>query len=249
MKIVKDFNIKEYSQKLIDWLSDTCMNYPAEGFVIGLSGGIDSAVAASLAVKTGLSTTALILPSKNNQHQDIQDALELADKINIEHHTITIQTVYETFLASIKKITNTERDRQLVIKGNAQARLRMMYLYAYAQQYNRVVIGTDNACEWYMGYFTKFGDGAADILPLVNLKKSHVFELGKYLGVPKNILDKAPSAGLWQGQTDEDEMGVTYQEIDDFLDGKQVSAKALERINFWHNRSHHKRKLALIPNF
>ncbi len=96
-----------------------------------------------------------------------------------------------------------------------------MYLYACAKQYNRVVIGTDNACEWYMRYFIKFGNEATDILPLVNLKKSHIFELGKYLDVPKNILDKAPSAGLWQGQTDEDEMGVTYQEINDFLDGKQ----------------------------
>ncbi|ABK90159.1 NAD(+) synthase [Francisella tularensis subsp. novicida] len=249
MKIVKDFSPKEYSQKLVNWLSDSCMNYPAEGFVIGLSGGIDSAVAASLAVKTGLPTTALILPSDNNQHQDMQDALDLIEMLNIEHYTISIQPAYEAFLASTQRFTNLQNNRQLVIKGNAQARLRMMYLYAYAQQYNRIVIGTDNACEWYMGYFTKFGDGAADILPLVNLKKSQVFELGKYLDVPKNILDKAPSAGLWQGQTDEDEMGVTYQEIDDFLDGKQVSAKALERINFWHNRSHHKRKLALTPNF
>lgn len=99
------------------------------------------------------------------------------------------------------------------------------------------------------GLLYKIWDGAADILPLVNLKKSQVFELGKYLKVPQNIIDKAPSAGLWQGQTDEDEMGVTYKEIDDFLDGKEVSEKALERINFWHNRSHHKRSIAFTPDF
>lgn len=249
MKIIKNFIAEEYSKKLIEWLKKICINYPAEGFVIGISGGIDSAVAASLAVKTGLPTTALILPSKNNQDQDMKDGLELIKNLDIEHHIVPIQPTYDTFIESTLNFTNTQNDRQHVIKGNAQARLRMMYLYAYAQQNNRIVIGTDNACEWYMGYFTKFGDGAADILPLVNLKKSQVFELGKYLKVPQNIIDKAPSAGLWQGQTDEDEMGVTYQEIDNFLDGKEVSAKALERINFWHNRSHHKRSMAFTPNF
>lgn len=84
------------------------------------------------------------------------------------------QPAYENFLASTQEFINTDNNRQLVIKGNAQARLRMMYLYAYAQQYNRIVIGTDNACKWYMGYFTKFGDGAADIFPLINLK-NHKF--------------------------------------------------------------------------
>ncbi|AJI55968.1 NH(3)-dependent NAD(+) synthetase [Francisella philomiragia] len=249
MKIIKNFIAEEYSKKLIEWLKKICINYPAEGFVIGISGGIDSAVAASLAVKTGLPTTALILPSKNNQDQDMKDGLELIKNLDIEHHIVPIQPAYDTFIESTLNFTNSQNDRQHVIKGNAQARLRMMYLYAYAQQNNRIVIGTDNACEWYMGYFTKFGDGAADILPLVNLKKSQVFEMGEYLKVPQNIIDKAPSAGLWQGQTDEDEMGVTYQEIDNFLDGKEVSAKALERINFWHNRSHHKRSMAFTPNF
>ncbi|MEY8674511.1 NAD(+) synthase [Francisella philomiragia] len=249
MKIIKNFIAEEYSKKLIEWLKKICINYPAEGFVIGISGGIDSAVAASLAVKTGLPTTALILPSKNNQDQDMKDGLELIKNLDIEHHIVPIQPAYDTFIESTLNFTNSQNDRQHVIKGNAQARLRMMYLYAYAQQNNRIVIGTDNACEWYMGYFTKFGDGAADILPLVNLKKSQVFKMGEYLKVPQNIIDKAPSAGLWQGQTDEDEMGVTYQEIDNFLDGKEVSAKALERINFWHNRSHHKRSMAFTPNF
>ncbi|AJI53578.1 NAD(+) synthase [Francisella philomiragia] len=249
MKIIKNFIVEKYSKKLIEWLKKICINYPAEGFVIGISGGIDSAVAASLAVKTGLPTTALILPSKNNQDQDMKDGLELIKNLDIEHHIVPIQPAYDTFIESTFNFTNAQNNRQHVIKGNAQARLRMMYLYAYAQQNNRIVIGTDNACEWYMGYFTKFGDGAADILPLVNLKKSQVFELGKYLKVPQNIIDKAPSAGLWQGQTDEDEMGVSYKEIDDFLDGKEVSEKALERINFWHNRSHHKRSIAFTPDF
>lgn len=249
MRITKDFKPKEYSQKLVEWLKNSCLKYPAKGFVIGLSGGIDSAVAATLAARTDLPTTALIMPSKNNNDNDMQDAIKLAEKLNIEYHIIPIQPVYETFIESAENLRNTANDRQHVIKGNAQARFRMMYLYAYAQQNNRVVIGTDNACEWYMGYFTKFGDGAADILPLIKLKKSQVYNLGEHLEVPKEILTKAPSAGLWLGQTDEAEMGVTYQEIDDFLDGKHISDYALSRIKFWHNRSHHKRVMAMTPEF
>lgn len=249
MKVSRNINYKNYSIELTKWLKETCLKYPAKGFVIGISGGVDSAVAAALATMTNLPITALIMPSSNNQSQDMTDALELIKQLNIPYHTISIQPAYDVFIHSTTSFTNSDNDRQLVIEGNAQARLRMMYLYAYAQQNERIVIGTDNACEWYMGYFTKFGDGAADIVPLINLKKSQVFELGKYLNVPKNILDKAPSAGLWQGQTDEDEMGVTYKEIDDFLDGKEVSEKIKERISFWHNRSHHKRVMPLTPNF
>ena len=249
MNIIKNINPEQYSEKLVAWLKESCLNYPAEGFVIGISGGIDSAVCASLIAQTGLPVTALIMPSENNQQQDAKDALKLIEKLKIPYYTVPIQPVYETFLETTKAFTNSDNDRQHIIKGNAQARFRMMYLYAYAQQNNRIVVGTDNACEWYMGYFTKFGDGAADILPLVNLKKSQVFEMGKYLEVPNNILNKAPSAGLWVGQTDEDEMGVTYQEIDKFLDGEEVSAKALEKIKFWHNRSHHKRDDAIVPDF
>lgn len=249
MKISKHLNYNEYTKKLVAFLTQSCKNYPADGFVIGISGGVDSAVAGSIATLTGLPVTGLIMPSSNNSSEDMNDALELIAKLDIPYHIVPIQDAYETFISTTTNFTNSDNDRQHVIKGNAQARLRMMYLYAYAQQNNRMVIGTDNACEWYMGYFTKHGDGAADILPLVNLKKSQVFELGKHLDIPQNILNKAPSAGLWQGQTDEDEMGVAYQEIDSFLDGEEVSDKALERIKFWNNRSHHKRNGALTPNF
>ncbi|APC97347.1 NAD(+) synthase [Francisella frigiditurris] len=249
MKIIKNLNIKEYTEKLVNWLKKSCENYPAEGFVIGISGGIDSAVCASLLAKTSLPVTALIMPSENNSDNDKSDALELIKQLKIPYFIVPIQDFYEKFLETTQLFENKENNRQQVIKGNAQARFRMMYLYAYAQQNNRMVVGTDNACEWHMGYFTKFGDGAADIVPIINLKKSQVFDIGRYLDVPKNILNKAPSAGLWQGQTDEDEMGVTYNEIDDFLDGKSVSDGALDRINFWHNRSHHKRRMPLAPDF
>ena len=190
MKVIKNLKPQEYSQKLVDWLKENCLNYPANGFVIGLSGGIDSAVAVALATKTTLPVTGLIMPSKNNEDTDTQDAVELAKKLNIDYHIVPIQPTYEVFSKTTEKMNNPKSDRQHVIKGNAQARLRMMYLYSYAQQNNRIVIGTDNACEWHMGYFTKFGDGAADILPLIKLKKAQVFELGKYLKIQQNILIK-----------------------------------------------------------
>lgn len=232
MKISKQINYDQYTQKLVTFLKESCKNYPADGFVIGISGGVDSAVASSLATMTGLPVTGLIMPSSNNDSADMVDAIELIDKLDIPYHIVPIQDAYDVFIETTVNFTNSDNDRQHVIKGNAQARLRMMYLYAYAQQNNRMVIGTDNACEWYMGYFTKHGDGAADILPLVNLKKSQVFELGEHLNIPSNILDKSSFCRFMAGQTDEDEMGVTYNEIDAFLDGEKVSEKALEKLAF-----------------
>lgn len=127
------------------------------------------------------------------------------------------------------------------------ARLRMIALFTTAQSHRSIVLGTDNAAEWLTGYFTKFGDGAADVLPLAGLRKEQVFELGRYLGVPQSVLEKKPSAGLWAGQTDEAEMGVTYAEIDAYLRGETVNPQALQQIRFWHNRSHHKRMLPPKP--
>jgi len=245
----EDFNPQEYSRKLVQWLKDTCKKYPADGFVLGLSGGIDSAVCAALLAKTNLPIMTILLPSKNNSRHDLDDANELLEKFKLPSILCHIQDAYEVFLDTTKVFENENNSRQNAMKGNIQARLRMIYLYTYAQQNNYIVVGTDNACEWHMGYFTKHGDGAADVVPLINLDKEQVFEIGKYLGVTNAILKKDPSAGLWDGQTDEDEMGVSYDEINTFLQGDNVSKKALERINFWHNRSHHKRAMAISPDF
>ena len=241
------FNPEKTVELLTNWLKEVCTNYPAKGFTLGLSGGIDSAVCASIAIKTGLPVSLLLLPSENTPSSDIEDAMQLADMFDTPYQIISITPMYKAFKQSESLFNNADYNRRNVIKGNAQARIRMTLLYGHAQQYNHIVLGTDNACEWYMGYFTKFGDGGVDIVPLSNLNKHEVYALGEYLGVPKNILKKDPSAGLWMGQTDEDEMGVTYKEIDSYLNGNPISKSGLDKIKFWHNRSHHKREMPLSP--
>lgn len=217
-------------------------------YVIGISGGIDSAVCAHLLAKTGSPVYGVILPSATTSQQDIDDAVAVANSADVPYIIAPITPTYDAFIDSMQPLFNSEADRQNVIAGNVQARLRMISLYAHAQSHNAVVVGTDNMAEWHLGYFTKFGDGGVDVVPLVHLTKGQVYEMGEHLGVPQAVLDKAPSAGLWEGQTDEDELGVSYAEIDAYLSGETVSEQAMERINFWHNRSHHKRTLAYAPD-
>ncbi len=241
-------NIPQYSDYLVQWLEEQRTDkYNMTGYVIGISGGIDSAVVAHLLAKTNAPVHGLILPSATTSASDIEHAKLVAKSANIDYTLAPIAPTYDSFIDSMQALFNKKADRQNVIAGNVQARLRMIALYAYAQSHNAIVVGTDNMAEWHMGYFTKFGDGGVDVVPLVHLTKGQVYDMAKHLNVPQPILDKAPSAGLWTGQTDEDEMGVTYAEIDAYLQGETVSEKAIERINFWHNRSHHKRELAYAP--
>ncbi|WP_152596718.1 NAD(+) synthase [Chelonobacter oris] len=240
-------NLQQYADYLVDWLEKQRDFYRAKGYVIGISGGIDSAVAVSLLMKTGAPVQGLILPSETTAKQDIIDAYAVAESAGCPVMEVPIIDTYRTFMQSAKPLFRDDAERQNVIAGNVQARLRMITLYACAQNQQAIVVGTDNAAEWHTGYFTKFGDGGVDVVPLVQLRKEQVFALGRLLGVPQAILEKAPSAGLWQGQTDEDEMGVSYAEIDAFLRGEPVSEQAQKQIDFWHNRSHHKRMLAPAP--
>ena len=240
-------NIQKINDDLVAWLSVSCIRYPADGFTLGVSGGVDSAVCLGLLAQTSLPTTALLLPTDHTSEQDLADARAVTQKFQLEAIEINIEAIYKPFLETASPLNNPLSPRQAVIRGNAQARIRMMMLYAHAQQHQRIVVGTDNACEWHMGYFTKYGDGGVDIAPLIHLNKKTVYALGRYLEIPTSIMNKAPSAGLWVGQTDEDEMGVSYAEIDAYLQGEPVSEHAKARIDFWHTRSHHKRALPLTP--
>lgn len=245
-------NIEKYSDYLVSWLEEQRKDlYGMEGYVIGVSGGIDSAVVAHLLAKTGAPVHGVILPSATTSENDIMHAKLVAESAEIEYTLAPISPTYDAFIETMQPLFNNEAERQNVIAGNVQARMRMIALYAYAQSHKAVVVGTDNMAEWHMGYFTKFGDGGVDVVPLVHLTKGQVYEMAKHLGVPQVVLDKAPSAGLWIGQTDEDEMGVSYAEIDAYLESglnsESVNEAAMERINFWHNRSHHKRMLAPAP--
>lgn len=239
--------LQQYADYLVRWLEQQRHFYGAKGYVVGISGGIDSAVAVNLLMKTNAPVQGLILPSETTAPQDIIDAYAVAEKVGCPVLELPIIDSYHAFIHSMQPLFHDDAERKNVIAGNVQARLRMMALYACAQNQQAIVVGTDNAAEWHTGYFTKYGDGGVDVVPLVRLRKEQVFALGRLFNVPQAVLDKAPSAGLWAGQTDESEMGVSYAEIDAFLRGERISAQAQQQIDFWHNRSHHKRMLAATP--
>jgi len=188
----------------------------ASGAVIGLSGGIDSTVAAYLsACAIGRENVlGILLPVQNlTPEQDTADAIDIADRIGIEHRVIEISGILQSFSGLIPDYDLGS----VVSNGNLIARTRMCVLYYYANLLNRIVIGTGNQTELLLGYTTKYGDSGVDIEPLGDLYKTEVFELARYIGVPERVIEKPPSARLWAGQTDEGELGMRYQEIDRIL--------------------------------
>ena len=209
----------------------------AKGIVFGNSGGKDCALVGILSKKATDNVLSVIMPceSKQNYGTDKSDAELLCEKFGIEKMIVDLTETKKALLDAIGE----ELPRGSVI--NIAPRLRMTTLYAIAAKYGYLVAGTGNASERYMGYFTKWGDGAFDFCPISDIKATEVFEYLKYLGAPESIIKKAPSAGLFEGQTDEKEMGVTYREITDYLEGKAVSEKSKEIIERYHRASEHKR--------
>ena len=153
----------------------------------------------------------------------------------------------DAYHALVAKYEATGIKLDLSTKGNLKARMRMATLYAFAQNKRGLVLGTDNMDERYTGYFTKFGDGGVDLLPIAHLLKREVVEACLLLGLPEDLARRTPSAGLYQGQTDEKEMGITYNDLDDYLLGKEVSKEAKERIERLHRISEHKRSEIPTP--
>lgn len=189
----------------------------SNGAVVGLSGGIDSAVTAYLTVEAMGSENVLgiHLPESNiTPPQDLVDSEFIANKLGITFKNIDISGLLNCFLSQIPD----RADEYPSVVGNLKARIRMSILYYYANFLNRMVIGTGNKSEIMLGYFTKYGDGGVDIEPIGDLYKTEVLELAKLLSVPEDVINKPPSAGLWVGQTDEDELGLPYETIDKILD-------------------------------
>lgn len=226
---------------IIQWLKDELVATKAEGFVIGLSGGLDSSVCAALLKKATDNCLGLILPIESDV-KDIDDASEVASLFNIKTEYIDLTPVYHHVIKFLP-------DKNHVAKGNVKARLRMIMLYYYANFNNYLVCGTGNKTEFMLGYFTKYGDGACDILPLGDLYKHEVRELAQTLGVPPKIIEKVPSAGLWQGQTDEGEIGCSYDDMDRVLqeiENGQMKGDVAEKLKSMMEQSEHKRRLPKI---
>jgi NAD+ synthase len=211
--------------------------------VVGISGGVDSALVLSLLAKSLPKDKihAFFMPDSNTPKTDSDDVKKLSDALGLEIRTINIGSVAEAFrtLLSIE-------DRAAM--GNVKSRTRMIILYYFANILKGMVIGTTNRTEYLIGYYTKFGDGACDIEPIMHLYKHEVWDFAAYMKVPESIIKKKPSAGLWEGQTDEDEIGMTYSDLDKILeDVFDLKIRSLtdkhKMVEEPHEKSHHKRKL------
>lgn len=229
MDIMPDFDLQDAEKKITYFIRAYVKKSGTKGGVIGLSGGIDSAVTAYLAVKAlgRENVLAIIMPERSlTLPEDVLDATNVANILNIEFSVVDISETLNSFIISIPEFVEGDR----MATGNLKARIRMCTLYYYANMMNRIVIGTGNRTELLLGYFTKYGDGGVDIEPLGNLFKTQVKMLARYLDVPKHIIDKPPAAGLWPGQTDEKELGLTYEEIDNALIALLDQKESLEFV-------------------
>jgi len=242
--------MKVLSNKLIQWIKDKANEAGVKGLVMGLSGGLDSSVVAVLCKNAfPLSTLALIMPCYTLK-KDIEDAQRISEKFNIDYKIIDLSEIYNLFISILGKEEKEEEESLRLAQANIKSRLRMITLYYFANKLHYLVVGTGNKTELMVGYFTKYGDGGVDILPLGNLLKTQVKELARYLGIPQKIINKIPSGGLWEGQTDEGEMGISYQDLDNYLasgklDNLEILKKIQDRI-LWNN---HKRRMPEIPDF
>jgi len=231
--------------KIVSWIKKQVKLSGAKGIVLGLSGGIDSAVVAALCKKAvGKDKLLVLFMPCNSNPRDLKDAKLVAAKLKLNSKLIDLSGVYNAFLNILPAAGS-------LALGNLKPRLRMCTLYYFANKLNYLVCGTGNKSELMVGYFTKYGDGGVDILPIADLFKCQVRQLAQELKIPRGVIIKPPTAGLWQGQTDEGEMGITYKALDEILDkfcgNKQIPISGeFNKIKKMHKKSEHKRKGAEI---
>lgn len=237
-------NVEKYVFKISKWIKNNVENAGAEGVVLGMSSGVDCSVVARLCKEANVKTHLILMPYGDtmSKSKSYDDAMELINKFDFEYSVFDIKPVID----SLEISSNTVNAR--LARANLRPRVRMTYLYQYAQINNLLVIGTGNLSERTIGYFTKWGDGACDLNPLGNITKKEVYILAEYLQIPESIINKKPSAELWEGQNDEEEIGITYNEIDEFiLNGTSGNEKTDNLIKEKHKKIMH--KLNQIPIF
>ncbi len=248
-------NEEEVLNIILNFIRDYREKSMRDKIVIGLSGGVDSSLVAKLATMAigNENVHAIFLPDVSTPLEDLEHARYMAKSLGISYKVIDLSPM-------IHSITNACGEMDEITLGNIKARLRMIFLYQFANSKNALVCGTSNKTELMVGYFTKYGDGASDILPIGDLYKTQVYQLSRYVGIPQEILKKPPTAGLWKGQTDEKELGITYEKLDKILYGIErqksfeeiskiadVKIEEVKRIYEMVKKTEHKRRLPVIP--
>lgn len=229
---------KEFADR-VSYIRDLVEKSGVSGIVYGNSGGKDCSLVGILCKFACENTVGIMMPcaSKRNFEQDMKDAKEVSEHFGIQSRVIDLTDVRQCEMDRLSAITTLTP----AAVNNIAPRLRMTTLYAVAASENRLVAGTGNRSEAYMGYFTKWGDGACDFNPISDLTATEVIEFLKWLTAPACVINKAPSAGLFDGQTDEDEMGVTYNAIDTYILTGEASERDKKVIDRFHRVSEHKR--------
>ena len=226
--------------KLASWIKEKVLTAGCKGVVLGLSGGLDSSVLAVLCHQSFPQNTLGVIMPCYSRPEDKTNAEEVASQFAIPTIEVILDNIYHALLQILPDYKADPAPSQLA-QANLKVRLRMLTLYYIANQLKYMVAGSSNRSEIAIGYFTKHGDGGVDIMPLGNLVKGQVRELARFLGIPQTIIDKPPSAGLWEGQTDEDEMGFSYEALDRYLLKGDAPDELKSRIEAMIAASNHKR--------
>ena len=212
---INDQNVASYADEIAVWIKTKVEQAHQKGVVTGMSGGIDCSVVARLCQWGGVDVQLILMPYGNDMEttQSSAHAMELIKQFNIQYHLFDIKPAVDALT-----LAQPSNDVATVLShANIRPRVRMTFLYQLAQIEHRLVIGTSNLSERTVGYFTKWGDGVSDLNPIAMLTKQEIYTLARYLEIPDCIIYKKPSAGLWDGQTDEDELGITYAQIDAYI--------------------------------
>ena len=239
---------EERVRMLTSWIEDNVLSAGCRGVVFGLSGGIDSSLLAVLCKRAFPNNTLGLIMPCYSVDLDKEHAELIARQFDISTKTVVLNNVFDSFIYVLPDF-KPKAAAARVARANLKARLRMATLYCVANQMNYLVAGSGNRSELEIGYFTKYGDGGVDILPLGNLVKKEVRELSRYLRIPLEIIEKAPSAGLWPGQTDESELGFSYDTLDRYLTSGTAPEEVRSRIEFMKSSSLHKKVTPPIPEF
>ena len=239
-------NYEELKERIVKWIKDYADENKIQSLVVGVSGGIDSAVVSTLCAETGLPTFPLGMPIHQDSDQESLSDIHLAwlekKYKNVKTLKFNLTKVFEKFKEALQEYSHDD-----LALANSRSRIRMITLYQIAGKYNGIVVGTGNKVEDYgVGFYTKYGDGGVDIAPIADIYKTEVWELGRHLGVNEKIIEASPTDGLWDDKrTDEDQLGASYAQLEEAMEyGTGPAIKILETFN-----GKNKHKMEPIPTF